>query len=136
MNIFQAMKAVGHIPVAQGFWKNMMVGIGLIGAVVFLALVLIGGIANGVTFSLLIFFITINTLGLYIPSEYVYCCRDAKNDIVFFFSQPWRNKREKPEELFRALNHMTKGTTPEHHNVSCQKCWDYYMDMKRKHCGA
>jgi len=136
MNIIQAIKEVGHISIVEGFWKNVMVGAGLLGFIVFSALVLIGGFANGVTISLMFFFITINTLGLYIPIKYVYCCRDSKADIDFFFSQPGQNKKGVPEELFSALNHMAKGTTLERHNVSCQKCWDYYMDMKRKHCGG
>ncbi|KKQ46129.1 MAG: hypothetical protein US63_C0006G0006 [Candidatus Moranbacteria bacterium GW2011_GWC2_37_8] len=137
MNIIQAMKQVGHFPITQGFWKNVMITMGLIGSAVMLAVIIIGGLGNWLTFSLLIFFIIMNTLGLYIPFDYVYCCRDAKSDIDFHFSHPWQSEKgEPPEELFRALHHMTKGTTLERHNVSCQKCWDYHEAMKRKHCGG
>ena len=133
MNIFQAMKLVGHFPVTQGFWKNIMVIIGLVGPAILLFLVFVGGITNWVTMSLLFVSIVVGGLGLYMPIEYVYCCRDAKNDIDLFFLNEI-NKDKESEWLEMALAHMTKGTTPQHHNVSCHECWDYYMAMKQKQC--
>ncbi len=64
-----------------------------------------------------------------------YTCKLAKQDIDFFFSRPVPNN-SKDKALNRALEHMTQGTTPEKHNVSCQNCWDYYQKMKQKHCGG
>lgn len=133
MNIFQATKIIGHIPVVQGFWKNVMIVVGLIGSIIMLPIIILGGLQNWLTISLMLFFIAINSLGLYITFECVYSCRDAKQDIDRFFSHSWQ---ENNKILFNALNHMTKGTTTQTHNVSCRKCWDYYMDMKRKHCGG
>lgn len=64
-----------------------------------------------------------------------YTCEEAHYDIEFFFSSPKMDKGRE-EVLFRALEHMTQGTTVEKHNISCQPCWDFYMEMKRQHCGG
>ena len=64
-----------------------------------------------------------------------YSCEDAKKDIDFFFSG--ERSLEKEEALNRALyRHMTVGSALKKHNILCQKCWDYYQEMKREHCGG
>ena len=70
MNIIQVMRLIGKIPIVEGFWKNMMVGLGLIVTSFVLALIYIGGFSNWITWSILIFSIIVSSLGLYIPSEY------------------------------------------------------------------
>ncbi|HCU70834.1 MAG TPA: hypothetical protein DIC35_03745 [Candidatus Moranbacteria bacterium] len=64
-----------------------------------------------------------------------YGCSDAIKDINTFFEIKEINM-EKMEALDRMLDHMTKGSTLGHHNISCQPCWDYYTEMKRKKCGG
>jgi len=64
-----------------------------------------------------------------------YTCKDAKEDIDLVFSG--KSVQEHIDALDRALDwHMTVGTTVEKHNISCQSCWDYYQEMKRRHCGG
>ena len=67
-----------------------------------------------------------------------YTCEDAKKDIDFFFSgERTPEKPEQEEALKRALyEHMTKGSKIGKHNIACQKCWDYYQEMKRTYCGG
>lgn len=69
-----------------------------------------------------------------------YSCEDCRKDIDFFFEGPawvdYQPSREQEEAQNRALGHMTAGSTHGKHNIDCQKCWDYYEGMKRKHCGG
>lgn len=64
-----------------------------------------------------------------------YTCKDAKKDIDFFFSKPSTDK-DAETALWRAINHMTKGTTKKNYNISCKKCYAYYEEKKREHCGG
>lgn len=63
-----------------------------------------------------------------------YTCEEARIDIDVFFMGVRTRYGQLAQD--RALAHMTAGTTLGHHNISCQPCWDYYMEMKRKHCGG
>jgi len=65
-----------------------------------------------------------------------YTCENAIEDINFFFLRSARTSKEAEAALWRAIHHMTKGTTLEKHNVSCPKCWAHYEKMKREHCGG
>lgn len=76
-------------------------------------------------------------IGLWLYFKKVYTCKKATEDIDFYFSDPKEKKSEEKQEAFwRVLRHMTKGTTPEEHIIFCTKCWDYYTQMKQKHCGG
>lgn len=81
MNIFRALKITGNFSITQGFWKNIMVVVGLFGSIIMLSVIFIGGIVNWLTYSLLIIFIVIDSLGLYIPLEYVRSHKDVKNRV-------------------------------------------------------
>jgi len=62
---------------------------------------------------------------------------DAREDIDFFFSGKGKRTFKQGEALNRALYiHMTLGSKPGKHIVVCPKCWDYYQQMKREHCGG
>lgn len=66
-------------------------------------------------------------------SEILYSCEDAKTDIDFCTLQhPWWEPKSL-QARGRALAHMTEGSTPEQHNVSCQSCWDYFQKMSKEH---
>ena len=64
-----------------------------------------------------------------------YGCEEARADVDYFFKRVKKSPK-KEEALNRAIEHMTKGTTRERHNVSCRKCWDYKEGMKKDHCGG
>jgi hypothetical protein len=64
-----------------------------------------------------------------------YSCEWARQDIDFYFSSPTPSQ-DKEAAMWRALEHMTADSTPDHHNVSCQACWKYYEELKQKHCGG
>ena len=62
-----------------------------------------------------------------------YTCLNAEQDMEFFF-QNFQQPASNPENnaiLWRALSHMTAGSTVGHHNIACQKCWDRYMELRR-----
>jgi len=67
-----------------------------------------------------------------------YVCKDAIRDIDFYFSgDEGKTTQEQDKALNRALyEHMTLGTVLKKHNIACQKCWDYYQEMKRRYCGG
>jgi hypothetical protein len=71
-------------------------------------------------------------------NEPPYTCLNAEKDMDFFFQnfQQPVGGTEQNAALFRALNHMTAGSTLEHHNIACQQCWDRYMELKRTHEGG
>lgn len=91
-------------------------------------------IANILTWaSAVVFFL----MGLWGCFKKEYGCKDVIQDIDSYFSVHWQDENEKTKEAFqRAIEHMTKGTTLEEHNVSCAKCWKHYQEMKRKYCGG
>lgn len=71
-------------------------------------------------------------------SEPPYGCPDAERDMDYFF-QNFQQPAGTPEgntALWRAVNHMTEGTTLENHHIACQSCWDRCMNLKRKHEGG
>jgi DNA-directed RNA polymerase subunit RPC12/RpoP len=71
------------------------------------------------------------------PFAWLYNCREALEDIDFYYSGKGANTPEQEKALNRALyGHMVVGSTKEKHQIACQKCWDYYQEMKRKHCGG
>lgn len=65
--------------------------------------------------------------------EQSYTCFNAEQGMDFFFQnfQQPAGDRKGHEALWRALDHMTAGSTIGHHNIACQKCWDRYMELKR-----
>ncbi|MBU2028316.1 hypothetical protein KJ761_00275 [Patescibacteria group bacterium] len=118
MNIIKASKMIGGLSVTEGFWKNVMVAVGLVGAAVMLGLLFV--LKSGFVFALLIIFIVMSSLGLYIPSEYVYGCIDARRESDFLFSRQNKNCYP-PSEL------------NERHKRSCRKCQNYYQTIEREY---
>jgi len=71
-------------------------------------------------------------------------CKQAVEDMAFYFTSKTgtvedgkfiQNKKAEAA-LQRAIEHMTAGSTAEHHNIACQGCWDRYMALKRAYCGG
>ncbi len=71
MNIFEALKLVGHFPIVEGFWRNISVAVGMIGvlALLFLVIILEVSIANWAFGFLLFTFVIMATLPIYLPRK-------------------------------------------------------------------
>lgn len=63
-----------------------------------------------------------------------YSCFEATEDILEFFKVPFEEIRSVEYLLNRALDHMVLSTAAGGHQIKCQQCWDFYMDMKKIYC--
>lgn len=75
-----------------------------------------------------------------IMEKEVYTCEQAKKMVDEFFIDN-EISIEKEIKLDKVLTwHMTdhardKKDIENPHHISCQECWEYYLDQKGKNCG-
>lgn len=70
----------------------------------------------------------------YPPKHFMqqYGCEWARQDIDFYFSSSPHPTPLHEAAVWRALNHVTAGSTVKRHKIACPSCSKYYENLKKQ----